>query len=216
MPKCPDRPAVRDRILALALQEFSRRGYGGARVDRIARQSRVSKRMLFYYFRNKEALFAEVLDSAWQKGRVVAEAPSAPLESVRFWREFYMRNEAWLRLMIWESLDPAPKGLVDEAEQRKIWDESVRKVAAASGPGAWPPDLKPEYLLIAGLGLIAGPLLLPTISRLTTGLDAHDPRFTAEYLRTLERMISLITAHAPAPGGKVVARRGRRAQKIAL
>ena len=76
MSKRAPRLDVRDRILARALDEFSRRGYAGARVDRIARLARVSKRMLFYYFRNKRALFAEVMESAWQNGQVAAQAPS--------------------------------------------------------------------------------------------------------------------------------------------
>lgn len=196
MPKSTDRSVIRDRILAKALLEFSRKGFAGARVDRIARQSRVSKRMLFYYFKDKDALYAEVLDSAWQNGRVVSEAPDAPIESVRFWRDFYVRNEALLRLMVWEGLEPVSRGSALADEQKRVWENSARKVAKASGPGAWPPDLKPEYLLLAGLGLIAAPLLLPTIARMTTGLDPHDPVFAAEYARTLERMIGLITDHA--------------------
>jgi AcrR family transcriptional regulator len=161
-------------------------------VDRIARLARVSKRMLFYYFKSKEALFAEVMESAWQSGRVSAEAPSDPIGSVRFWRDFYFRNEEWLRLMIWESLERTPAGLMDEGERRQVWAQSVQKISSAMGPGEWPAELNPAYLLIAGLGMIAAPLLLPTVARLTTDLDPHDPRFVAEYSHTLDRMIQLI------------------------
>ena len=47
----PDR--TRQSILGAALEEFSRYGLGGARVDRIAERSGANKRMLYYYFRSK-------------------------------------------------------------------------------------------------------------------------------------------------------------------
>jgi AcrR family transcriptional regulator len=50
-----------DRILAAAAAEFAARGYGGARVDRIARRARVNKAMLYYHFGNKQTLYRALL-----------------------------------------------------------------------------------------------------------------------------------------------------------
>jgi TetR/AcrR family transcriptional regulator len=50
-----------DRILAAAAVEFAGRGYGGARVDRIARRARVNKAMLYYHFRSKQGLYRALL-----------------------------------------------------------------------------------------------------------------------------------------------------------
>jgi TetR/AcrR family transcriptional regulator len=50
-----------DRILAAAAAEFAARGYGGARVDRIARRARVNKAMLYYHFRSKQGLYRALL-----------------------------------------------------------------------------------------------------------------------------------------------------------
>jgi len=55
----------RGRILAAALGEFARSGLGGARVDRIAARAGANKRMLYYYFGNKEDLFLAVLESRY-------------------------------------------------------------------------------------------------------------------------------------------------------
>jgi AcrR family transcriptional regulator len=184
---------VRARILRRALTEFARYGFSGARVDRIARRSRISKRMLFYYFKDKQALFGAVLDSAWQGGRVVNEAPDDPIESARFWREFYFRNEDWLRLMIWEGIEPGPPGVMGARERKKIWEESVEKIRRRSGPQGWPKTMDPRYVLLVGLGLIVAPLLLPTIARLTTGLDPRDPKFVREHARIVDEVIARIT-----------------------
>ena len=48
-------------ILAAAALEFSERGFAGARVDRIARRARVNKAMLYYHFKNKQALYRVLL-----------------------------------------------------------------------------------------------------------------------------------------------------------
>lgn len=47
--------------MAAAAEEFSRRGFDGARVDRIARRAGVNKQLLFYYFHSKRGLFGAVL-----------------------------------------------------------------------------------------------------------------------------------------------------------
>jgi AcrR family transcriptional regulator len=53
--------ASRDRLLAAAREEFAARGFDGATVDRIAARARVNKAMLYYHFRDKAALYREIL-----------------------------------------------------------------------------------------------------------------------------------------------------------
>ena len=43
-----DPARVREKILKLAIEEFGRIGFEGARVDRIAERCNVSKNMLYY------------------------------------------------------------------------------------------------------------------------------------------------------------------------
>ncbi|MEO8257612.1 MAG: TetR/AcrR family transcriptional regulator [Acidobacteriota bacterium] len=50
-----------DRILTAAALEFAERGFGGARVDRIARRARVNKAMIYYHFKSKQALYRRLL-----------------------------------------------------------------------------------------------------------------------------------------------------------
>ena len=49
------------RILVAAQDEFARRGFDGARVDRIARRAGVNKQLVFYYYHSKRRLFQAVL-----------------------------------------------------------------------------------------------------------------------------------------------------------
>jgi TetR/AcrR family transcriptional regulator len=59
----------REKILKHATDEFARIGFEGARVDRIAERCRLSKNMLYYYFKSKEGLFIAVLERMYQQLR---------------------------------------------------------------------------------------------------------------------------------------------------
>src|SRR5437868_8429375 len=55
----------RAAILKAAVREFAREGVAGARTDAIARSARVNKALLYYYFKDKEALYQAVLDEVF-------------------------------------------------------------------------------------------------------------------------------------------------------
>jgi AcrR family transcriptional regulator len=64
-----DSERTREEILDVALSEFARNGYAGARVDEIAARTRTTKRMLYYYFGSKEQLYIAVLERAYATAR---------------------------------------------------------------------------------------------------------------------------------------------------
>jgi TetR/AcrR family transcriptional regulator len=68
----------RAAILEAAVREFSREGVAGARIDAIARSARVNKALLYYYFKDKEALYSAVLDQVFG-GLTVAVNPAFAL-----------------------------------------------------------------------------------------------------------------------------------------
>ncbi|MGA8865322.1 MAG: helix-turn-helix domain-containing protein, partial [Candidatus Sulfotelmatobacter sp.] len=55
----------RAAILQAAAQEFAEYGIAGARIDAIAREARVNKALLYYYFKDKETLHSAVLEGAF-------------------------------------------------------------------------------------------------------------------------------------------------------
>ena len=68
-PRIRDARRTRERILAVATQEFAAYGYDGARVDAIVKRCRMSKNLLYHYFDGKEALFIEVMERAYASMR---------------------------------------------------------------------------------------------------------------------------------------------------
>ena len=79
--------ASRDRVLAAAAAEFAARGYAGANVDRIARSARLNKAMIYYHFKNKGALYREILRDMFDAVRTrvleVAASAAAPDDKIR-------------------------------------------------------------------------------------------------------------------------------------
>ena len=102
-------------ILAAATREFARHGLGGARVDRIAAGAKTNKRMLYYYFGNKESLFRAVLEGAYARIRAAEKdlqmQDVAPAEGVRRLIEFtwtyYLAHPEFMTLLNSENLHRA-------------------------------------------------------------------------------------------------------------
>jgi len=55
----------RAAILQAAVREFAHEGIAGARTDAITRAAKVNKALLYYYFKDKEALYGAVLDQVF-------------------------------------------------------------------------------------------------------------------------------------------------------
>ena len=102
-------------ILAAATDEFARYGLGGARVDRIAERARSNKRMLYYYFGSKDALFLAVLENAYAGIRRAEEGldllNTDPVDGVRrlveFTWKYFTAHPEFLALLNSENLHHA-------------------------------------------------------------------------------------------------------------
>ena len=107
-----DPEGVRSNILAVALEEFAKNGLSGARIDEIAARTRTSKRMIYYYFGDKEGLYRRALEDAYREVRRGEEKllldDLAPAEALRRLAEFtfdhHRRNPNFIRLVMIENI----------------------------------------------------------------------------------------------------------------
>jgi AcrR family transcriptional regulator len=60
---------TRAKILNVAIQEFSRLGLSGARIDAIAAETGANKGMIYYYFGSKEELYVAALEESYRRFR---------------------------------------------------------------------------------------------------------------------------------------------------
>ena len=110
-----DPDAVRADILRVATEEFARAGLEGARMDEIAARTRSSKRMIYYYFGDKESLYRAVLEQAYRDMRLgeqeLALGDRAPREAlaelVRYSFDHHGRNATFIHLVMNENMHDA-------------------------------------------------------------------------------------------------------------
>ena len=103
---------TREKILGAAVEEFARYGLGGARVDRIAQRAGANKRMLYYYFGDKEGLFLAALENRYDHIRSAERMldledldPREALERlVRFTWEYFLEHPEFMTLLNSENL----------------------------------------------------------------------------------------------------------------
>lgn len=138
-----DSTRVRDKILKQAVEEFSRIGFEGARVDRIAERCRVSKNMLYYYFKSKEGLFVAALEQVYQALRerqedlsVRASDPVAAMQQLVHHTFFAFRdNPNAIRLMNEENKHRG-KYIRKSGRMRDLYNPLVETIAFILDRGA--------------------------------------------------------------------------------
>ena len=116
--KAATEPRIRDAerskaaILLAAREEFSRAGLGGARVERIAENAAVDKKLVYYYFKDKDGLFAAALESVYAEIRdaqlyldLQGMAPLIALRRlVEFTWDYYIAHPEFITLLNSENL----------------------------------------------------------------------------------------------------------------
>lgn len=155
---------TRTRILQAARAEFGSVGLSGARVNRIAEQAGANKRMLYYYFGNKEELFAAVLESAYEHIREAERClcldALAPREAIQrlvaFSWQYNLEHPEFMNLL---GSANRHQGLLKQSSTRVrrmhspfvAMIEGILQRGAASGEWRAGVDAVQLYISIAGL-----------------------------------------------------------------
>jgi AcrR family transcriptional regulator len=107
-----DPEGVKRNILEVARAEFVDKGLSGARVNEIAAKTATSKRMIYYYYTDKEGLYLAVLEAAYARiRRLEAQLdlanlpPRAALEALAgFTFDYHADNPDFVRLVMVENI----------------------------------------------------------------------------------------------------------------
>jgi AcrR family transcriptional regulator len=135
-PRGRDADRSRDAILAAARDEFAEHGLGGARVERIAERAALNKRLIYYYFENKDSLFSAVLEDTYLNIREAEKrlhlTDLTPADAVRKLTEFtwtyYLEHPEFLTLLNSENLHRA-RHLDGSARVRELNSPLVQTLA---------------------------------------------------------------------------------------
>jgi AcrR family transcriptional regulator len=106
-PKQRDPIRSQASILAAAALEFAASGLGGARMESIAERAQVNKRLIYYYFADKEQLFQAVLEQTYRQIREEERAlqlgaldPTLAIRKlVEFTWDYYLKHPEFMTLL---------------------------------------------------------------------------------------------------------------------
>lgn len=110
-----DPAAVKSDILRVAISLFAANGLSGTRVEEIAARTKTSKRMIYYYFGDKERLYAHCLEKVYSDIRdgesALDLADLAPKDAlarlVAFTYDHQRRNPDFIRMVMIENIHDA-------------------------------------------------------------------------------------------------------------
>lgn len=110
-----DPEAVKGNILEVATEEFAAHGLSGANINEIARKTSTSKRMIYYYFGDKEGLYQHVLERVYSSLRETEDAlsvsnlkPVAALQKItEATFDSHVNNPQFIRLVMIENIHNA-------------------------------------------------------------------------------------------------------------
>lgn len=110
-----DPDGTKRNIIEVATREFAEYGLAGARIDEIAAKTKSSKRMIYYYFSDKEGLYLAVLEAAYSQARAAEAtldldhlAPAAALRRlVELTFDHHASHEDFIRLVMSENIHHA-------------------------------------------------------------------------------------------------------------
>jgi TetR/AcrR family transcriptional regulator len=109
--KRDEKEGSRGRILDGATEEFAAAGFAGARIDRIARRTKLNVRMIYYHFGSKKGLYRAVLQGIYEQAvRILDETeqleePTLPALGMYF--DLLAEHPRFASVLVREILDGA-------------------------------------------------------------------------------------------------------------
>lgn len=128
-------------ILKIATREFAVNGYYKAKTDTIAEEAKVSKGLVFHYFKSKKNLYIETIREAVKTLEATFDESEIPQDSLvelfdyslkkRFEIEQTHQDQMQLMLEVYSNLDHLPEELNDEIAEfiEKVRNDNYEMVA---------------------------------------------------------------------------------------
>ncbi|MFP5227420.1 MAG: TetR/AcrR family transcriptional regulator [Acidobacteriota bacterium] len=194
-PHKPLDPA-RDRILHAAIREFSEHGLAGARTSAIAAAARVNKALLYYYFRDKEALYATALEEVAGKiagdALAVLDLPSSAGERMlRFVLQHFDRisSQNGFQALMQQEMVRFRAGhsnalrIIAEKAFLPMWDRTLQVIGEGIDSGELC-DVDPLQMMYSALGANVFYFLSAPMVHLVGAFDPKEPGAVATRRRT--------------------------------
>jgi len=191
-----DATATRSKLLATAERLFVEKGFDGTRIDEIAENAGINKRMLYVYFGNKEQVYAEVLRSCFERVLALSKpadpgdrGPVAEAEAIiRRYFAFVADHPQIVRMIGWESLGGRSGEML--ARMLAAGLEDLHKVVRkGKRQGAFRKDLDEDKIALSVSALCIGYFSRRAMLEALWGRDLSSPELRQELL---DHILSLV------------------------
>lgn len=150
---------TRQDILEAAEDQFAGKGYYGARVDEIAEQAQINKRMIYAYFGSKEELYKKVLFTVYERLHVAEkrlvteryEGKALIREIISLYFAFLQQNPGFVSILMWENLNKAMylKEMPPTDLQRPTIQYFREAISRGKANGIFRPDIDEHQVVIS-------------------------------------------------------------------
>ncbi|WP_226782425.1 TetR/AcrR family transcriptional regulator [Oceaniglobus trochenteri] len=199
-PRRHDAEAARADILAAALAEFAEHGHAGARIDRIAKASGMSKPMIYSYFTDKDGLYAAALREAYVQIRegertlhLTDFAPSEAIAAlVSFTLDHFIEKPWFVSMLNTENLRGG-NTIADIGDLSEIQSHLVREIGLildrGVAEGRFRAGVDPVELYITVASLCYFPVANRHTLKSVFGRDIAHPPQLAERRKLITQMV---------------------------
>jgi TetR/AcrR family transcriptional regulator len=185
----------RQAIVDAAIQEFSTKGFSGARINTIARKAKVNKQLIYYYFGSKVGLYEAVLGQLirrWDE-RMGAGDPHPPASvavKAHTDRLLGQGGAEWIRFWLWEALQSTSHGR--DVDRARVWARWVDVFKYAQKNGEISKDYDPKMVALLLNSIIVTPYMTPLITELITGMDPNSDAFRKKQARLVQNLVAAL------------------------
>ena len=187
-----DPERTKARILDAAIEEFSAKGFAGARVSEIATRAGVNQQLIAYYFDGKEGLYREI-GRRWR----AYEARTFPddmdfAELIRHYVRTSVDPRLGGRLLAWEGLADTGEETEETRERDARLRHEVDLLRERQRAGELDDRIDPAALLLIGMSAANALAVYPQLARGIFGADGSSPEVVERYADQLAQLVRLL------------------------
>lgn len=190
-------------ILWAAEQQFGEKGFYGARIDEIARQSGLNKNMLYIYFGSKEDLYRRVLLEIYRRMEAVERAllekeltgTALVTALIEEYYGFLHDNPTFVNILMNENLMHAQflKQLPSEFVERKTLDELAQRIRKSCDSGEFRSDIDVKQTVLSMITICFSNFSNQYTLTQLMGYDIQDPSVREKRMRqTVDIMLAYL------------------------
>lgn len=199
------------RVIDVALRHFAEEGFDNVRLDNIAKEAGMSKRMIHYHFGDKKGLYQHSLIEAVNRLHPPKEAlvieSAVPVDGVRKMVEAlftqFLRNPGALTMLMKENLSP----VLPLEDMPPISDESDMKLhldkllLIGQDAGAFRPGISADdfFMLVSAIGFYRVANRRMTQNLFSIDVDAPE-NVAGTHRLMVDTVLAFLTANIPDSG----------------